>query len=87
MEDGRQAELALAGLRPLPADRVYQLWFAQPGQPTLTGGAFRVDVAGRAVTPVTIPAALAQVTAVAVTEEPAPGSPGPTGAHLLDWTP
>jgi len=85
--EGRGAELALAGLPPLPPDRVYQLWFARPGHPTLTGGAFRVDERGQAVAAVSIPAPLADVTAVAVTEEPSPGSPGPTGVHLLDWAP
>ena len=84
---GQQAELAVDRLPPLPPGRIYQLWFAEPGQPIKTGGTFSVDASGDAVARVTIPAPLERMRAVAVTEEPAPGSPGPTGEHLLDWTP
>jgi anti-sigma-K factor RskA len=87
VDDGRRAELAVDALPPLPPGRVYQLWFAEPGQPVRTGGVFEVNPQGDAVVPVAIPTPLERVQAVAVTEEPAPGSPGPTGIHLLDWTP
>ena len=83
-EDGRRAELAIAGLPPLPPGRVYQLWFARPGAPPISGGVFHVDARGEALAVVVIPVALEPARAVAVTEEPAPGSPAPTGAHLLD---
>ncbi len=83
----RGAELAVAGLPLLAQDRVYQLWFARPGHPTVTGGAFRVGPDGQTVTGVAIPVPLGEASAIAVTEEPAPASPGPTGQHLLDWTP
>jgi anti-sigma-K factor RskA len=83
-EDGRRGELAIAGLPTLPPERVYQLWFARPGGPPVSGGVFRVDVRGEALTVVAIPVALEPARAVAVTEEPAPGSPAPTGQHLLD---
>ena len=86
-DNGRRAELAIDALPPLRAGQVYQLWFAEPGQPIRTGGAFLVDARGDTVVQVTIPTPLERVRAVAVTQEPAPGSPGPTGAHLLDWTP
>ena len=87
VEDGRRAELAVDALPPLPPGRVYQLWFAEPGQPVRTGGVFEVNRQGDAVAQVAIPLPLERASAVAVTEEPAPGSPGPTGIHLLDWTP
>jgi hypothetical protein len=87
VDGGRRAELAVDRLPPLPAGRVYQLWFAEPGEPIKTGGTFQVDARGEAVASVTIPAPLERMRAVAVTEEPAPGSPGPTGEHLLDWPP
>lgn len=87
VQNGRQAELAVDALPPLRAGRVYQLWFAEPDQPIKTGGAFSVDARGDAVARVTIPAPLERMRAIAVTEEPAPGSPGPTGPHLLDWAP
>ncbi|PYM69463.1 MAG: hypothetical protein DME10_23685 [Candidatus Rokuibacteriota bacterium] len=34
--DGHHGHLATAGLRPLPAERTYQLWFVRPGAPTVT---------------------------------------------------
>jgi anti-sigma factor RsiW len=85
VNDGQRAELVVENLPPLAPGRVYQLWFAEPGQPVRTGGTFLVNQAGTAATPVTIPLPLERASAVAVTEEPAPGSPGPTGPHLLDW--
>jgi hypothetical protein len=85
--EGRGSWLAIAGLAPLPDDHVYQLWFARPGQPTVSGAAFRVDAEGGAVAPVVVPGPLGEVSAVAVTEEAAPGSPRPTGRHLLDGRP
>jgi hypothetical protein len=85
--EGRGAWLAVAGLAPLPSDRVYQLWFARPGQPTVSGATFRVDAEGGAVTPVVVPGPQGDVSAVAVTEEAAPRSPRPTGRHLLDGRP
>lgn len=85
--DGQRGQLAITGLAPLPPGRIYQLWFARPGQPTITGGAFRVNDNGAALATVIIPAPLDQVRAIAVTEEPSPGSPAPTGEHLLDGAP
>jgi hypothetical protein len=87
IDGGRSAELAIDRLPPLREGRVYQLWFAEPGEPIRTGGAFRVDPRGDAVARVTISAPLERMRAVAVTEEPAPGSSEPTGPHLLDWPP
>lgn len=85
--DGLRAYLAVDGLAPLPTGRIYQLWFARTGIRPTTGGAFRVDTRGQAGTVVAIPAPLDEVTAIAVTEEPIPGSLAPTGQHLLDGEP
>jgi anti-sigma-K factor RskA len=82
--EGRRGELAIAGLPALPPARVYQLWFARPGGPPISGGVFRADAQGEALALVVIPVALEPARAIAVTEEPAPGSPAPTGPHLLD---
>jgi hypothetical protein len=71
--DGRRGELAITGLPKLAPGRVYQLWFARTGAAPISGGVFGVDARGEAL-----------ARAVAVTEEPAPGSPEPTGPHLLD---
>ena len=87
VESGRRAELTVDALPPLNRGRVYQLWFMEPGQPPRTGGAFGVDPRGDASVQVTIPTPLERVRGIVVTQEPAPGSPAPTGVSLLNWTP
>jgi anti-sigma-K factor RskA len=82
--DGRRGELAITGLPKLAPGRVYQLWFARTGAAPISGGVFGVDARGEALAVVVVPVALEPARAVAVTEEPAPGSPAPTGPHLLD---
>jgi anti-sigma-K factor RskA len=82
--DGRSGELAVAGLPALRSDRVYQLWFARPGERPITGGPFSVNARGEAIASVAVPLPLSEVRAIAITEEPAPGVPAPTGKHLLD---
>jgi len=79
--------LAVSGLASLPRDRTYQLWFVRTGSPAVSGATFGVDASGRAWAKVTVPATLDDVRAIAVTEEPAPGSAAPTGTHLLDALP
>lgn len=86
-ENQQEGVLAVRGLPPLPGDRVYQLWFAQPDNPTRTGGAFLVNNVGEAVVGISVPYPLSAVSAIAITEEPAPRSDSPTGAHLLDGVP
>lgn len=76
--------LAISGLTSLPRERTYQLWFIRTGASTVTGGTFRVDARGLAWAKVIAPASLDEVRAIAVTEEPAPGSASPTGHHLLE---
>ena len=82
--DGLHGHLATAGLKPLAADRTYQLWFMRRGAPSMTGGTFRVDSRGRAWATITVPVSLDEAHAIAVTEEPAPGSAAPTGSYLLE---
>lgn len=79
--------MAITGLNSLPRERTYQLWFVRTGAPTVTGGTFGVDARGRAWVTVEVPVSLEEVRAIAVTEEPAPGSVAPTGTHLLDAQP
>ena len=76
--------LAISGLTPLPRERTYQLWFIRTGASTVTGGTFRVDARGLAWVKAPVPASLDEVSAIAVTEEPAPGSVSPTGRFLLE---
>jgi anti-sigma-K factor RskA len=78
--------LAISGLTPLPRGRTYQLWFIRTGASAVTGGTFRVDARGLAWAKAGVPASLDEVRAIAVTEEPAPGSVSPTGQHLLEAT-
>ena len=75
--------LVVAGLAPLPPEQVYQLWFIRGDQSRVSGGVFRVDERGEAAVLVTVPGALDQYVAVAVTAEPAGGSPSPTGREVL----
>jgi anti-sigma-K factor RskA len=82
--DGQRGELAVAGLPALGSDRVYQLWFARAGEAPISGGPFTVNPRGEAIVPVAVPLPLAEVRAIAITEEPAPGVRAPTGKHLLD---
>jgi len=82
--DGHHGHLAVAGLRPLPAGRTYQLWFVRPGAPTVSGGSFAVDSRGRAWVSITVPVLLDEARTIGVTEEPTPGSVAPTGNYLLE---
>jgi anti-sigma-K factor RskA len=85
--DGGHGHLAVSGLKPLQARRTYQLWFFRGSAPAASGATFTVDARGRAWVKVAVPAAFDDTRAVAITEEPAPGSPAPTGPHLLDAQP
>jgi anti-sigma-K factor RskA len=70
------------GVKPLPSDRAYQLWFIQDGKP-VPSITFRPGADGRArVEAIEVPAGPG-VTAAAVTEEPLGGSPQPTSAVYL----
>jgi anti-sigma-K factor RskA len=79
--------LAVSGLPSIPRERTYQLWFLRAGEPGFSGATFRVDSQGRAWAKVAVPASLDEVDAIAITEEPSPGSSTPTGQHLLDSRP
>jgi anti-sigma-K factor RskA len=84
---GEAAKLAVRGLAPLDASRIYQLWFKQGDQPVVSGGTFRVDERGEALLAVNVPGPIGEMRAIAVTEEAAPGVPKPTGKHLVDLMP
>ena len=82
--DGGHGHLAVAGLKPLPRDRTYQLWFMRTAGPTVTGGTFVVDARGRAWASVSTPVPFDDVHAITVTDEPAPGNVAPSARHVLD---
>lgn len=80
--DGRDAVLVASGLHALPPDRAYQVWFLRGGQPT-PNAVFSVTHAGHGRRLVQAPGRLRDFDVVAVTPEPASGSPAPTGPIVL----
>jgi anti-sigma-K factor RskA len=70
------------GLPALPADKIYQLW-AIVGSTPISIGTFAPDASGHAQGVMSLPRDLARPDVVAVTLEPAPGVPSPTGAMYL----
>jgi len=72
-----------AALRAPAPGRTYQLWFITPAQEKIPAATFDVDARGEAAIEVAIPAGLDAIAVAAVTDEPAGGSPQPTGSiHL-----
>jgi anti-sigma-K factor RskA len=80
--DGDQAILVVYGLPQPPAGQVYQLWLIHNGQRD-SGGLFTVDDKGYAVLLVRSLHRFSEYQAIGVTNEPAGGSPGPTGTRVL----
>ena len=81
----KRGVLVAGNLTPLPADRQYELWVFQKGQP-VAAGVFDVDAQGRALFESTqFPEAEAQN--FAVTVEPRGGVPAPTGPIVLVGSP
>ncbi|GIW05737.1 MAG: hypothetical protein KatS3mg060_0542 [Dehalococcoidia bacterium] len=76
------ALLLVDGLKPLPSDRVYQVWLMQAGQPR-SGGTFTVDGNGQGRWVIRADEPLSRYQAIIVTEEPSGGSPAPTTPRLL----
>jgi hypothetical protein len=84
IEEGAGVVVYAAGLPPLPKGRTYQLWLIRrQGPGVVSGGVFTPDTNGRAMIQVSSSALTAGVNTVAVTDEPAGGSPLPTGARFL----
>lgn len=70
-------------LKPAPAGRSYQLWLIKDGKP-LSVSVFNSEPDGHAlVDRLSLPETSAGTTLVALTEEPAGGSPGPTTTPFL----
>lgn len=80
--DGGHGHMAITGLRALPPERVYQVWFVRAAASPVAGATFMVDARGRAWVSVDIPS-LDDVRTIVVTEEPASGSTALTGTPLL----
>ncbi|MEE8520347.1 MAG: anti-sigma factor, partial [Gemmatimonadota bacterium] len=69
----------------LPPDSVYQLW-AIRGQSPVDAGTFSVGADRRARLPIADAGIVLGADALAVTIEPAPGGPAPTGPIILSST-
>jgi len=69
-----------------PAGRTYQLWLVTPAS-KVSAGTFAPEPNGDALVRATYPLPADSLRAVAVTEEPAGGSPQPTGPLVVAGTP
>jgi anti-sigma-K factor RskA len=74
--------ITAANLPPLPAGRIYQLWFVARPAP-VSAGLLRPDAGGSLTTTLTTQADVPNPTALAVTIEPEGGVSAPTGAMYL----
>lgn len=72
----------IAILPPSAANQVYQLWLIENDAAPVSGGVFTVDAGSYGVVPLPAESARRGIT-LAITAEPAPGSPGPTSAILI----
>ena len=77
--------IAVNQLPPLPAGRIYQVWFLTPGAP-VSAGLVRPDQNGSVTAAFDTPAGTPDPTGVAVSIEPEAGVPAPTGAIYLAGT-
>jgi anti-sigma-K factor RskA len=73
---------AATALPPLPAGRIYQLWYLTKTTP-VSAGLLQPDAGGQIVTAFQVPAETVVPTGFAVSIEPAGGVPQPTGALYL----
>lgn len=76
--------LTIAGLNPLPADHVYQMWFVTETG-TVSAGTFTVDSYQRGRVYVDVSADAARFTRLAITMEPEEGSSAPTTSPVCVW--
>jgi anti-sigma-K factor RskA len=74
--------LVAAQLPTLPAERVYQLWLIEGQGAPVSAGVFQVNRTGYGLITLNPGRSIANAT-LAITNEPAPGSPGPTTDILL----
>ena len=80
--DGENGALVADGLPPLGIDQQYQLWLIRDGQRT-SGTVFSTDEESYGGMRIKVDGSLLEYSAVAVTIEPAGGSPQPTGVQVL----
>jgi len=83
-KDKNQWFIAVFDLAPPAAGREYELWFITPDQKKHPSKVFNTNAAGDAMMMVEVPKELGPIALAAITDEPAGGSPVPTGSiHLV----
>ena len=75
--------LVASGLKPLPSDKVYELWLLKPQGNPEPAGTFTPDPNGTVRHTATGAQTMAQYVGFAVSEEPSPGVPAPTGPIIV----
>ncbi|MBI3448459.1 MAG: anti-sigma factor [Acidobacteria bacterium] len=75
-------QVYVASLPPAGPGKTYQLWFVTAGA-KISAGTFDTDSSGTATVRFEVPAGLGNLVATAITDEPAGGSPQPTGSMVL----
>lgn len=85
-DTARRGVVVAGNLQPLPADRQYQLWVFENGQP-VDAGVFDVDAEGRALFESKDLSAITGAENFAVTIEPRGGLPQPSGPIVLIGNP
>ena len=74
--------LLASGLKALPPEKSYELWFIA-GNEKIAAGTFRPDAQGNARHEITLPPGLEKIDVGAVTLEPAAGVSAPTGPIVI----
>lgn len=79
--------LTLQGMPPPPAGKAYQLWFRNAEQERKSIEVFTPDASGKVEFVRPIPATQAPYITCGITQEPASGSPAPTGSRVIGTAP
>lgn len=85
--DHRYMALTLQGMPPSPEGKAYQLWFRNAEQERKSINVFTVDASGNVEFVRPIPPSQAAYTTCGITQEPAGGSPAPTGSRVIGTAP
>jgi anti-sigma-K factor RskA len=75
--------LYVRDLPPVSPDKIYQLWFVPKSGNPVSAKVFNTESDGSATVDVAVPDQVTDLKAAAVTTEPAPGVPQPTGGFAL----
>ena len=78
-KDREAFHLYASGLKPTSSGRAYEMWFINSDQKKIPAGTFTVNSRGEGSLVAQPPADAGKIAAIAVTNEPAGGSPQPTG--------